>query len=333
LRFLVIGCGSIGQRHIRNLVTLGNHDVLAFDPREDRRSEVESRRGVSVVDSLEEAWSARPEAAVICSPTGLHVDHALEAARNGAHLFVEKPLSDRLDGIEEVTALAGARQLITLVACNFRFHPGLQLAKRLVEEGAIGRPIAARAQFGQYLPDWHPREDYRHGYSAQRALGGGVILDQVHELDNLRWLLGEVAEVFCFAGRLSDLEIDTEDTASILLRFRNGALAQVHLDYVQRAYERSLQLIGDQGTIWWSFQDKLVRWYTSSDGMWRSATWPAYETNEMYVAEMRHFLRCLSGEETPALDLDGGRRVLEIALAAKTSAERRESITLSDGVT
>jgi predicted dehydrogenase len=150
----------------------------------------------------------------------------------------------------------------------------------------------------------------------------------VHELDYLRWLLGEVSEVFCFADRLSDLEIDTEDNASILLRFRRGMVAEVHLDYVQRAYERSLQLIGVQGTIWWSYQDNTVRWYTASDGMWRSSSWPTYDFNDMYVAEMRHFLACLAGSETPALDLLGGWRVLEIALAAKASAERGEPVLL-----
>lgn len=328
MRFFVIGCGSIGQRHIRNLLALDVHDIVAFDVRDDRRSEVQSQYGVLVTADLERALDTRPDVAVVATPTSLHVPLALEAARNGAHLFVEKPLSDRADGIEELLAAVQARKLVTLVGCNFRFHPGLQLVKHLIEDGTIGRVLSSRAQFGQYLPDWHPREDYRQRYSAHRESGGGVILDQVHELDYLRWLLGEVSEVFCFAGKLSDLEISTEDTASILLRFNGGALGEVHLDYIQRAYDRSLQLIGDEGTIWWSYQDKLVRWYTASDRMWRSAAWPAYEPNDMYVAEMRHLLGCLAGRETPALDLMGGWRVLEIALAARASAERGELILL-----
>jgi predicted dehydrogenase len=210
-----------------------------------------------------------------------------------------------------------------------RFHPGLVRVKQLLDGGAVGSILSARAAFGQYLPDWHPDEDYRAGYSARRDLGGGIILDAIHEVDFLRWLAGEMQSVACFSGRLSSLEIDTEDTAALLLRFANGAIGEIHLDYVQRAYSRSAEIIGEKGTIRWDYALRAVRWYSAEDRRWRAFNDPeTWEPNDMYLDEMRHFLRCLDGAETPALDLINAKRVLEIALAAKAAAENRRVVEL-----
>lgn len=317
-----MGCGSIGKRHLGNLLRLGVKEILAFDVRPDRLRAVHAQFGVESFDNLEEVWGRDPDVVLITAPTSRHVSLALQAAEHGCHLFIEKPLSDRIDdALEDLLKIVRARHLVALVGCNMRFHPGLGKVKQLLDEGAIGRVVAARVEVGQYLPDWHLWEDYRSGYSARRELGGGIILDAIHELDYIRWMLGEIETVACFAGKLSRLEIDTEDTAAILLRFRSGAIGEVHLDYVQRAYSRTCQLIGEEGTVRWDYTSGEVRWYRASHGQWEVFANPAgWDPNEMYVEELRHFLRCLDGAEQPALDVVEARRVLEIALAAKASA-------------
>src|SRR5262249_50073259 len=161
--------------------------------------------GIEVFGKLDDAWHDGVDVAFITAPTRLHIPLALQAAEHGCHLFVEKPLADCLEGVERFLETVKERNLVTLVGCNLRFHPGLIQVKRLLEEGAIGRVIAARVEVGQYLPDWHPQEDYRQGYSARRELGGGVILDAIHEIDYVRWLLGEIVAVACFGGKLSRL--------------------------------------------------------------------------------------------------------------------------------
>ncbi len=327
-RILVVGCGSIGKRHIQNLLALGAAEVLAFDVREDRRREVESP-DVQTLATLEAAWARSPEAVVIAVPPSLHVPLALEAAHHGCHLFIEKPLADGVHEIRELLDVVRKRRLVTLVGCNMRFHPGLVRVKQLLDEGAVGRVVSARAAFGQYLPDWHPWEDYRKSYSARRDLGGGIILDAIHELDYLRWLLGEIQSVACFAGKLSELDIETEDTAGLLLRFADGAIGEVHMDYIQRAYSRSCQIVGDEGTIEWDYVAGEVRWYSSADRRWCAIPDPAgWEPNRMYLEEMRHFLRCLDGNDEAALDVVEGKRVLDVALAAKVSFENRRIVEL-----
>lgn len=328
MEFLVIGCGSIGQRHLRNLRCLGIENLVAFDTLPERREQVRKSLGVSTFGSLSDALKSGPDVAMVTTSTSSHIEVALEAAERGCHLFIEKPLSHTLDGVDLLLSVVQEKGLMTLAGCNMRFHPGLATIKKLLDDDAVGKVVAVRVQSGQWLPDWHPWEDYRTGYSARQDLGGGIILDGVHELDYISWLMGsEVQQVSCFAGKLSRLEIDTEDTAAILLRYSDGSIGEVHLDYVQRAYSRSCHIIGEEGTIRWDEAEGRVCHYSASTKSWHTYPDPSgWETNEMYLEEMRHFLRCLAGEETPALDLVGARRVLDVALAAKKSAESSQIV-------
>ena len=325
--FLVIGCGSIGRRHTANLVSLGAHNVTIFDPATERQKRLASELSLDAVHSLDEAWERKPDVVIVAVPTSLHLALALEAARRGCHLFIEKPLSDRLDNIDGLLEMVRTRELVTLVGCNMRWHPGLSMVKELVSEETVGRVIAARVEVGQYLPDWHPWEDYRQGYSARKDLGGGVILDAIHEIDYVRWLLGEVAVVTCVAGKYSRLEIETEDVAAMLLRFENGAVGEIHLDYVQRAYSRTCQIIAEEGTIHWDYTAGMVRWYLARDKSWHFFANPrGWTPNDMYLDEMRHFLSCLRGTEHPMLNVFDAARVLKVALAAKRSATQQHGI-------
>ena len=322
MRFVILGAGFVGQRHLHNILSLGHKVVAVCDPSRTKLEEVKaSVPGILLTQEEGEVLGQHVDAALICSPTALHVRQARDAIEKGLHVFVEKPLSHTLESTETLIAAATVSGRVVLVGCNLRFFPSLQLVKRLVDEGRIGRPLAARAQCGYYLPFWHPDSDYRNGYSARQASGGGVILDSIHEFDYLRWLLGEVTEVFCYAGKTSNLEIDTEDNADILLRFSSGVVANVHLDYLQRTYRRSCELIGEEGVIVWDYITQTVRLYEKIDRRVEVFLENInVERNQMFIEEMKHFIACIQGEEKPALDAAEGREVLRIALAAKTSA-------------
>jgi predicted dehydrogenase len=331
MKFLVIGCGSIGRRHIRNLKILGAGNIIACDINIECCRYVEQKYGIKACAELDEALAQEPDVALICTPTSQHIAPALSAAKSGCHLFIEKPLSHSIAGVDELIRMVSRQKVITLVGCNMRFHPGISKIKELLVRESIGRTICARLQAGQYLPDWHPGEDYRKGYSASVSLGGGIILDGIHEIDYITWLMGEVSRVFCFAGRLSSLEIDTEDTAEILLNFKSRAIAEVHLDYVQRAYARSCQVIGEEGTILWDINERQVRLYSAAAKEWQVFPQAAdYDMNQMYIDEMKHFLDCLEGRAQPMQDVTAGKKALEVALAAKESAKTGKAIKLED---
>jgi predicted dehydrogenase len=218
-----------------------------------------------------------------------------------------------------------------LVGCNMRFHPGLKKVKRLIDEGRIGNVISVRSEFGQYLPDWHPWEDYRQGYSAQSTMGGGVILDAIHEIDYMRWMFGDVRAVSCFTGYKSHLEIDTEDTAAMLLTFSDGVIGEIHLDYVQRDYSRSCKVIGEKGTILWDYTVGEVRWFEPESNKWQVFYNPkGWTPNRMYVEELNHFIRCIHGKEEPTQDGLEAFKALKVALAAKASAENERVMRVGE---
>ena len=201
-----------------------------------------------------------------------------------------------------------------------RFHPGLKILKELIDSGKIGRVLWLNAEAGQYLPDWRPWQHYRESYSARQELGGGIILDGSHELDYICWLLGRPTEVTCRAEHLSSLDVDVEDSAWIYLSFPERRRAELHLDFVQRAYTRTCKVVGETGTALWDFNLQEVRWFSAEQPGWNSIPYE-FETNDMYVAEMVHFLESLGSRTGPMVDLEQGRDVIRVVEAAKKSSE------------
>jgi predicted dehydrogenase len=304
-------------------------DVIAYRVCGRDDEALSAQYGFVSYNDLDSALAQKPDAVLVTNPTSLHIPVALAAAEVGCHLFIEKPLSHTLDGVDELIAAVSRRHLVSLVGFNMRFHPGLQLIKRFLDENRIGRVVSVRAQVGQYLPDWHPWEDYRKTYSASRELGGGVILDLIHELDYLYWFFGPVRQVFCMAGHHSSLDIQTEDIAEILLVFESDIVASVHLDYVQRSASRTCHIIGEEGTIRWDYFANQVEVFDAALSRWLAFAQVGFERNQMFIDEIKHFLACLEGRQTSVIDVREGKRVLEIALAAKASAADARKLTLS----
>jgi len=318
MRFLIIGAGSIGTRHWRNLVSLG-HDVLAWDADPRRLDDVARTQGVATAASLEQALTATADAAVICTPPASHAALARRALDAGLHLFVEKPIAATVADATRLVAEAERRGRILAVGFNLRFLPSLLRVKALLDDKRVGKVLGVRVEFGSYLPDWRPGRDYRSNYAVLAAEGGGILLDAIHELDYVGWLFGDVTDVLCAADHVSDLAGDTEDIAEITLRFESGALGHVHLDYLQRVYRRNLQVIGDAGVITWDYPTHTVT-VRAPEMASETISVEDGETNEMYVEEMRQFVRGLAGFESPRVDGREALRSLKLVEAAKASA-------------
>lgn len=328
MRVLVIGCGSVGMRHMRNLRKLGVTDVTVVDTAADRRERAQQECDARPFDSLDAALESGADVALVTTPTHLHVPIAMQAARAGCNLFIEKPLSHTEEGLDELIDEVRRHRLVTMVACNMRFHHGPATIKRLLDKGAIGKVISASLEFGQYLPDWIPDLDYRQRYSAHSSMGGGIVLDSIHEIDYARWLFGEVTEVFCYGGKLSYLDIDTEDSANILMKFEAGFSAMVHVDYIQRDYARSCKVVGEEGTILWDIGASL-RWLSTRTKKWSVIEPPeSYNINEMYMEELRHYLDCVEQGKKTALDVEEAARVTRLALAIKQSMNTGQKVAV-----
>ena len=205
----------------------------------------------------------KPDIVLICTPPVYHVEEALAALQAHAHVFIEKPLSHESSGIQVLISEARRHDRNVQIGYNMRFHPGLQILKELIDSGKIGRVLWLNVEAGQYLPDWRPWQNYRESYSARQELGGGIILDGSHELDYICWLLGRPTEVTCRAEHLSSLDVDVEDSAWIYLSFPERRRAELHVDFVQRAYTRTCKVVGETGTALWDFNIQEVRWFSA----------------------------------------------------------------------
>lgn len=279
---------------------------------------------------LAAALSRRPVAAIVSNPTALRLEVAGPAAEAGCHLFLEKPVSHTPDGLVELERVAKENGLKVLVGFQFRFHPGLKDVKRLLDASAIGRVVSAHVRWGEYLPNWHPGEDFRRGYSARSDLGGGVLLTLCHPFDYLTWLLGPVQTVMCIVGSRG-FDLGVEDTAHALLTFDSGVTGTVHLDYVQRPPCHDLKVVGSDGTLTWDNSDGAVRIWREDSTTWDVIPVPAgFERNTMFLDEMRHFLACMEGMEEPEVTLADGSRALGIALALKESARTNQAVRISE---
>jgi len=337
VRVLVVGCGSIGKRHIRNLKRLRVAQIAAVDPREDRRAEVRELFGVTrLFPTLEAALREPVDAAVICTPTALHIEPALELARRGVHLMIEKPISHNLDGVDELLKVCREKRLVCFVAYVMRFDPSLRKVKKLLDEGRIGRVLSVRSETSAYLPDWHPWEDYRTFYMAKTALGGGAILDESHSLDYARWLFGEPKRVFCLNDRISALEIDTDDINEMIVRFQSRAVATIHHDLLGRLPRENLEIIGTEGTLIWDAKSHEVWHYRAPRKATKKKTkkqWKVLrhtvDDSHTYVVEMRHFIECARTGAEPLITGEDGKRTLQLILAGLESKRTERMVPVA----
>jgi predicted dehydrogenase len=329
MKVLIAGFGSIGSRHLKNMFAIDRQcNVVIWHQRSKPTAVIDDLSStVQRVYSLQEALDVRPDAALITGPASTHIDTGLALAENDIHLFIEKPLSNRIDGVDNFVNECRARGLVLMVGYNFRFYKPMLTIEKALQQQKIGRVLSVRAEAGQYLPDWRPARDYRQTVSARRNLGGGVLLELSHEFDYLVWLLGDVETVWAHADRLSDLDVDVEDIAEVILQFRSGAVGSLHLDMVQRTATRTCRIIGTEGTITWDWDTHRVRMYSAVMDNWTDLR-PAerIDPNDMYLAELKHFFGCVAGRATPVVDGEAGRRVLQIALAARRSSKEKRAV-------
>lgn len=320
LRVLVLGVGSIGSRHLRNFNELGVEKLAACDLVPEQMEPLASELGVACFTRYEAALTHfHPDCVAVCTPPRFHVIQARQAVDSGAHVFIEKPISDTTDGIGDLQAAAAHSKRVVRVGYNLRFHRGLRLAKELVDQGSVGRIMWAQAEFGQYLPDWRPWQDYRRGYTARRELGGGILLDASHEFDYMMWLLGHPTDLVSVSGKVSSLEVDVEDSSTVLLRFPDGSHADIHVDFVQRQYSRSCKLVGEHGTILWDYTGQQLRIWRAGAKDWEIHD-VAEDPNHMYLAELEDFLSRVTLGDCTEDSLVSAKDTLHLVLRAKASA-------------
>ena len=315
-KILIVGHGSIGKRHLRIARALFPNADIRILRHLKTDNEIENKN--DYFWDIEEALAFSPQIAVIANPAPFHVSIAKQLAQIGAHLLIEKPLSDSLDGIQELIKICEENQVVLMVGYNLRYSPSLKKLKMYLLEGKVGKVLSVHSEVGQYLPSWRSDVDYRKTVSSQKKLGGGVLLELSHELDYLRWLFGEVNWIYADLEKRSELELDVEDSANLILGFKNIS-ATIKTDFFRRDTTRKCTVIGEKGTLFWDALLGSIQIYESDSEKWHTIFSHSSQKDETYISEWENFIACIEGKTKPSVTGQDGFSVMKIIAAARES--------------
>lgn len=307
-KIIFFGLGSIGKRLARLTKKLYPCDLYALrSPGKEPNS-----LGIEEIYNNDDIGKIKPDIAFITNPTSLHLDTARYCASEKMHMFIEKPFSNYLEGVGELLNNIEKNKLITYIGCQFRFDPIILHLKSLLKKNNI---FYSKITCSSYLPEWRPEQDYRSSYSAKKDMGGGVILDLIHESDYSFFLFGPIAGIEGNAGKKSSLEIDTEDYADITMFHKSGTTSQIHLDYFSRKRTRKIELYSEDRYI---EADLLERTINTDNGT-GTETLVFEETgrDDLYIQELDYFFSCIDKNELPMNDISEHIHVLRPILEFK----------------
>ncbi|MDX9929787.1 MAG: Gfo/Idh/MocA family oxidoreductase [Bacteroidales bacterium] len=308
----LIGYGSIGKRHVANLLSLGIADITLL-----RTEGSGNEHNLREIHDPGEFMAMPFDFVVVSNPTTCHYSTIMPLIRSGMNLLVEKPVVFTSREADELESLLGTYAGRGMVAYNMRFHPCIAVIRDIINEGLLGRPLSARLFVGQYLPDWRPGTDYRTGVSALKSLGGGVVLELIHEIDLAIHLFGEpVAPPKSLALKISGLETETEDISEIIYLSERNTLVSVHQDYLSRTYRRTISISGEEALLLCDLKDARVT-VTGKDGSVIRELNPPFVRNDMYLSIMTYYTGCLTKGTEPEPSLEESLISLRLALRVK----------------
>jgi len=310
MKVLVVGCGSIGGRHIANLLKIsGIEEIFVYTKRKNCLNNINDRKNkIRIVKNLNKL---KVDFAIICNETYKHIKTAITLAKEGVHLFIEKPISNKLNGIDELKRIIKEKKIILFVAYNLRFIGSLKYIKKYLSHKHLGDLYFAKIEVGQYLPHWRGNIDYKKSYSASKRKGGGVALDLSHEIDYMQYLFGFPIYWKTFKTKVSKLKINTEDVFEGLYLFKNNFICNVHSDYLQRPIRRIMRIVGDKGILICDFIKKyiVIKNHDKEIIINRKGL---FDMEKTYMDEMNHFINAIRKNRKSHIDLDEGIKVLRL---------------------
>lgn len=319
MKLLFVGLGGVGQRHLRNCLSLypdaeihsfrerGLTFEISNDLKTDPTTNIDKKYGITNHSSLTSAISVSPNAVIISNPSSMHFEIFSKCIENKIPCFVEKPLAVSTDGLSEIVLMAEKYNLTTMVGFQLRFNPVIKELKRIIDNKELGQVFSFRAEVCEYMPGFHPYEDYRNLYCSKKALGGGVVLTQIHELDLIIHLFGTPDRVIAYGGKLSSLEIDVEDSVDILMQKDNLSMS-LRMDYLQNPRRRSGVIYGEKDWVEYDLVNLKIKF-----GSGKRFSWDDFDRNSMFLDEMKDFFISLDENRDSSISIKEGSKSLYLA--------------------
>lgn len=321
-RVVVIGAGSIGERHARCFQATGRVEVGLAEVNRDLAHTVASRYGITdIFSDIREAIDADYTTAVVATPASMHIPLSRQLAAAGVHLLIEKPLAVELDGAAELEVAVREADLIAAVAYVYRAHPALCAMRTAIRAGRFGRPVQIVAVSGQHFPTYRPA--YRDTYYAHRRAGGGAVQDALtHVLNAGEWLVGPVTRLIADADHMIIPDVDVEDTVHVLTR-HGSVMGSYSLNQHQSPNENTITVICERGTARWELSS--AAWYSSSHpgAPWHTELASTVERDTLFTRQAEAFLDAVEGLRPPLCTLAEGVQTLHVNRAVLRSIDEQ----------
>ncbi len=331
MKFLIVGLGSMGKRRIRNLKQLDQTEIIGFDLNVERCNEAREKYGISIFTNIEDALEQSPNAMIVSTPPDLHMKYAKVALENNIHFFTEASVTN--DGMDEIINKLKTSKVIGMPSCTMRYHPMVMKLNEIIQSNELGRVLAFTHHSGQYLPDWHPWEDYRDFYVSKRNTGACreiVPFELVWIIDTF----GEIKNVMGDITKVSSLDVDIDDIYNIILEFQNKIRGILTVDVIARNPIRHLKVMLENGTIEADWYKKIIKWSAPKNGWNESdvsdgtAEKGYIHGERMYENEMIDFIEYIEGKKSISYTFEDDKKVLRILEAIEKSNDSgtRETI-------
>ena len=325
---LIVGLGSIGNRHARNLITLGYKNIDIFRTLKNKTN-YPKLKNVKVLSNFYKAINSKKyNLIILANPTSEHINYAIKVAQKKTNIYIEKPLSHSFKNIKIFEKLVKKNKTKIMIGCQLRYHPGLIFIKNFLKKNKLGKIFSVTSDVGEHLPFWHPNEDYKKSYASKKNLGGGVILTLIHEIDYLYWLFGEFKSVYATGGKLTKLKINVEDTVVSNILTKKRVPISLRMDYWRNPPTRTLNIVGEKGQIFWNYYKKqTIVIYNNRKKIIKKLP-KNWNRNTMFIDITRDFISNILKNKKTRIPLKDGIYTLKIALALKKSLEQSRKILI-----
>lgn len=324
---LIVGLGSIGFRHLKNLQSLGYKDIYVYRTKKGINNYSISKK-IKLIQNFDLAITEKKFNLIILSnPTSEHIKFAIKCVKKGINVYIEKPLSHNLKNIQKLVNLSKKSKTKILIGCQLRFNPNLIYIKEFLKRKKLGKIYSVFCDAGQYLPEWHFGENFKKSYAAKKRLGGGVILTLIHEIDYLYWLFGPFKSINSIGGKITNLDINVEDTVCSNIKTKNNVSILLRTDYWRKPPTRTLNIIGEKGQIDWDYFNKELK-ITDRNGKNLIRKKIKLNNNHNYLNIIKHFINCIEKDKLPKVPLAEGIYTLKVALAIKKSINSSKNILI-----
>lgn len=342
MKVLFAGLGSIGQRHLQNIKRLQKENkinkniqffglIKSFDVHRViengkcfKVNNIAQYYNIKIIQSLNKAKKIKPDIVFIVNPSALHVRTAIEFGKDGSDLFIEKPLSDSLNRLNELKKIIRKKKLISMIGYQTRFNPLIKAVRQIIKKNQK-KIITASFEWNTFLPSHHKYEDYSKGYAARKALGGGVVIGLIHDIDLIYYFFGLPKKIFAVGNKLSSLRMDVEDTIMSILEYKinyKSVPIYLNLSYAQTKEVRKFKIQFTDSTLFVDLLENKYELY-NDEGVLIKKHKDKTTRNQLFIREISYFLDCIKKRKDTFINVDEGLKSLEMALKIKRSIKTK----------